>query len=401
MTCDGNNNKVSYVDGNVDAWSENTWSGAAGGGQVWIGGCGETGDGVAGLNGLIDQVSIYNTTLSQAQVQALMGSGTVPTASPVSVAASATLDLNGTAQTVAGLNGSGTVDSTQTGGTPVLTVNNNASASVFGGIITNTAGSLSLVQTGTNSLTLNGTAPSGYTGATIVNNGTLIEDFANATSPNNLISSSSTLVLGGGTLQVMQQNNNATAQTFAGTTVNPGFSKVVGTPVGSGSLNIALGAITQNVGGSVDFTTNSYTISTAASPEVNGILGGWATTGDSVGSSTTGDWAATNGSGQIVSYTGYTAVSASGSSTPSLTGSSSQNWLAGSPSNAGNYITTLSASATLNSLVQCGDLNVPSGDTLTLGSGGLILRGVSRWMLNNNAGSSSGTAILNSGLATG
>ena len=41
----------------------------AGGGQVWIGAAGETGDGVAGLNGLIDEDSIYNTTLSQAQVQ--------------------------------------------------------------------------------------------------------------------------------------------------------------------------------------------------------------------------------------------------------------------------------------------------------------------------------------------
>ncbi len=402
MTCDANNNKISYVDGNVDNWSENTWGGVAGGGQVWIGGCGETGDGTAGLNGLIDQVSIYNTTLSQAQVQALMGLGTLPTATAVSVAANSKLDLNGTFQVVGGLSGAGTVDSTQAGGTPALVVNNSSTtASIFGGVIADTSGTLSLVNAGTNSLTLNGASPNTYTGATVVDGGSLIEDFANATSPNNLISTSSALVLGGGTFQVKQKSATTTSQTFAATVVNPGFSKVIGTQVTSGALTIALGAITQNPGGTVDFLNAVGGAITTTTANVNGILGCWATTGDNVGSGTTGDWAANDGSGNIITYTGYTAVSATASSTPSLTGSATQNWLSGSPSNAGNYITTLSASATLNSLVQCGDFNVPSGDTLTLGSGGLILRGVARWMLNNNAGSVAGTAVLKSGLATG
>ena len=91
----------------------------------------------------------------------------------------------------------------------------------------------------------------------MVNNGSLIEDFANASSANNLINSGSTLVLGGGTLQVKQQSAITTSQTFAGTIVNPGFSKVVGTQVGSGAVNIALGAITQVPGGTVDFTNTS------------------------------------------------------------------------------------------------------------------------------------------------
>ena len=108
MTCDTNNTKVSYVDGVVDAWSQDQWAGAASGGQVWIGAAGETGDGVAGLNGLIDEVSIYNTTLNLAQVQTLMASGTVSPASAVSIAASSTLDLVGRWQTVAGLSGAGT-----------------------------------------------------------------------------------------------------------------------------------------------------------------------------------------------------------------------------------------------------------------------------------------------------
>ncbi len=399
MTCNANNTHVSYVDGNVDAWSEDTWSGAAGGTNVWIGACGETGDGVAGLNGLIDEVSIYNTTLSQAQVQNLMAAGTVPAASPVSVAASSTLNLNGCSQIVAGLSGTGTVDSTLAAGTPMLAVNT-TTASTFGGVIANTAGNLSLAKMGASTLTLNGTAANTYTGATIVNGGTLIEDFANATSPNNLINSSSTLVLGGGTFQVKQKSATATSQTFAGTTVNPGTTAVIGTQVTSGALSLALGAITQNVGGAVDFTTPTGGSITTTSPNVNGILGGWATTGNTVSSTTTGDWAATNGSGQIVTYTGYTPISASASSTPSLTGSSTQNWLCGAL-NGANNVTTLSASATINSLVGQGDINIPSGDTLTVNSGGIILRGVARWILNNNAGNSTGTAKIASGLATG
>ncbi len=402
MTCDANNVKTSYVDGNVDAWSENTWAGLAGGGQVWIGGCGETGDGCAGLNGMIDQVSIYNTTLNQTQVQALMSAGTLPSASPLTVAANAKLDLNGSVQIVGGLGGSGTVDTTQSGGTAALVVNNStASPSTFGGVLANTAGSLTLVNAGTNSLTLNGTAANTYTGATVVDGGSLIEDFANATVANNLINSSSPLVLGGGTLQVKQKSATTTAQAFAATVVNPGFSRVIGTQSTSGALTIALGALLQNPGGTVDFLSPVGGAITTTTANVNGILGGWATTGDNVGANNTGDWAANDGSGNIVTYTNYTAVSATASSTPLLTGSATQNWLSGSPSNAGNYISTLSASATLNSLVLCGDFNVPSGDTLTLGSGGLMLRGVSRWMLNNNAGNATGTGKLVSGLPTG
>jgi autotransporter-associated beta strand protein len=387
MTCDASNTKVSYVDGNLDSWSENTWSGAAGGTNVWIGACGETGDGVAGLNGLIDEVSIYNTTLNQSQVRALMAVGTVPGSSPVSVAAASTLDLNGTWQTVAGLSGSGTVDSTLAGGVPMLTVNNSATASTFGGVIANTAGSLSLVKAGTNSLTLNGTAANTYTGSTMVNGGSLIEDFANATSATDLINNGSTLVLGGGALQVLQKSGTTTSQTFAGTTINPGFSKVIGTQVGSGAVNIALGALTQNPGGTVDFTNTSTGTITTTTANVNDILGGWATVGESVASTTSGGWAANDGSGNIVPYTGYTFVS--GAQTGS--GASAQNWKT-------TAAASLSASATINSLVMdgSGDFTVANSITLTIASGGLMFEGTQRWLV---AGGSAST--LKSGLPTG
>jgi autotransporter-associated beta strand protein len=364
------------------------------GSQVLIGGSYDRGSGEVGLNGLIDEVSIYNRTLSLTEVQSLMAAGTVAAgtisaASAVSVAASSTVDLNGKWQSVAGLSGAGTVNSTLASGTPYLVVNNSTpNATAFSGTLANTAGSLSLMNAGTNNLTLNSTAANTYTGSTMVNGGSLIEDFANAASATDLINSGSTLVLGGGALQVLQKSGTTTSQTFAGTTINPGFSKVIGTQVGSGAVNIALGALTQNPGGTVDFTNTSTGTITTTTANVNGILGGWATVGESVASTTSGDWAANDSSGNIVPYTGYTTVSG----TVTGSGASAQNWITDGA--------TLNTTATINSLVErggTGDFIVNNSITLTLASGGLIVEGTNqRWLVAGGSGS-----ILKSGLPTG
>ena len=61
------------------------------------------------------------------------------------VALSGTLDLNGTAQSVNGLNGSGTVDNVSGGGSSILTVGNNDVTSAFSGLVQNTsAGTVSI-----------------------------------------------------------------------------------------------------------------------------------------------------------------------------------------------------------------------------------------------------------------
>src|ERR1017187_3836964 len=272
--------------------------------------------------------------------------------------------------------GSGTFTTTAGGGNLTL----GGVFSDYGGGITKAA------NLGT--LTLNGTAANTYTGPTTVNGGLLVEDFTNATSAINLINSSSVLTLGGGTLQVRQVNSTTTSQTFASTTVNPGAAAVIGATNGSGALTIALGAITQNPGGTVDFTNHTTGFITTTSPNVNGILGGWATVGENVASTTTGDWACTNGLGQIVPYTGYTTIA--GAVTGA--GASAQNW-----KTAGGSLNT---SATINSLVEqggTGDFTVNSGITLTLASGGLIIEGATqRWLV-----AADGTSMLNSGLPTG
>ena len=86
---------------------------------------------------------------------------------------SGTLDLNGTAQAINVLNGSGVVDNTA-GGTASLTITNDS----FSGVIQNSGGALALVKTGIGSATLSGTNT--YRGGTTINGGSLVPGNTNA-----------------------------------------------------------------------------------------------------------------------------------------------------------------------------------------------------------------------------
>jgi fibronectin-binding autotransporter adhesin len=196
---------------------------------------------------------------------------------------------------------------------------------VYNGIIANaTSGSDSLIKTGLGTLTLGGT--NSYTGSTIINQGTLKLDFNQTAAPlTNIIKSNSTLVMGGSATSLGNANNSvaniiaaaatlnlsgrkaADSQTFNGLTVNPGYSFISVNSVKGGTMSVALGPITEN-GGIVNFTlvqsatVANTTATTTTANDSTGILGGWA-----VYNST--DYAANNGSGNIVAYTGYTPVS--------------------------------------------------------------------------------------------
>jgi autotransporter-associated beta strand protein len=240
-------------------------------------------------------------------------------------------------------------------------------------------------KTGYGTLTLTGANT--YTGTTTVTGGTL--NIGGGTA-NGSISSSSPLSMGGGTLTFTRTGTNT--QTFNDTAFTGGYS-TVNTTVATNTL--ALGALsrTSGSGASVNFgsggtITGTLTTSTA---NTNGILGGWATTGNAGTTAATADWVANNGSGNIVAYTGYTAVS--GVTAPVST----QNW-----NNTAQAATTqVNTSGTVNSLKIGADFSVGSGTTLTVGSGGIILSGISRWVLNNNSGSTAGTGAITSGLASG
>lgn len=71
VTCNGSTRNV-YVDGVLETpGGDGDWGGNASGNQFWVGGSGQTGDGAAHLNGLVDEVYVFNQTLSLSDIQGL------------------------------------------------------------------------------------------------------------------------------------------------------------------------------------------------------------------------------------------------------------------------------------------------------------------------------------------
>ena len=96
---------------------------------------------------------------------------TLPNASPVRIAAGATLDLNGNNQTVASLADSGAAGGTVTNSaatTPVTLILSSATSTSYSGTITDSgsAGAVSLVKVGSLAQTLAGSASNTYSGTT-------------------------------------------------------------------------------------------------------------------------------------------------------------------------------------------------------------------------------------------
>jgi fibronectin-binding autotransporter adhesin len=87
--------------------------------------------------------------------------------------------------------------------------------------------------------------------------------------------------------------------------------------VGSGGTLAINGAVTRSVGATVDFSSVGVTSTTLAN-DANGIIDGWATTGNYVTSATTGDFLSVS-NGNIIICTNYLPVSPAGSTTLSAT----------------------------------------------------------------------------------
>ena len=175
-------NHTNYVDGTVDPLLDNSFAGAAAtGNQLWVGGTpNNPADGnLWGASGaMIDEFYMYNRALSQAEVTALYSASSGPTAlaaalpdhASVSVASGAKLDLNGATTLVDSLGGSGIADNLSSGNGQLI-LNVTSPTSYGSGVFSNTSGSLSIVKAGSSTLTLTGDQT--YSGATVVNEGTL------------------------------------------------------------------------------------------------------------------------------------------------------------------------------------------------------------------------------------
>jgi autotransporter-associated beta strand protein len=142
-------------------------------------------------------------------------SASIPSASTVTVATNAALDLNGNQAIIGGLMGSGNV---VLGNGGLLTIANSADTS-FGGVI---SGAGALTKTGSGSLTLTGNNL--YTGSTTVSNGTLLVQ-------GNLVGS---VTVAGGTLG---GNGTVTGSVIVNGAIAPGTNGVGILSTGSNSWN--------------------------------------------------------------------------------------------------------------------------------------------------------------------
>jgi autotransporter-associated beta strand protein len=287
---------------------------------------------------------------------------------------------------------------------------------LYNGVIANNGGTNSLTKTGVTILSLGGTNT--YTGETRINQGQLSLDFTQAGAPaSDIVNSSSALVMGGiptastgmanalfGTISpgapilfVQGSSSTNSTQTFAGLSVAPGFANLASRGNGSNNVTVALGAISHNAGGTANFSllTSGGTgqgIFTTTTANTNGILGGWATTAAAAVSGTAPlaatDWAANDGSGNIVAYTGYTIPSGAA---PVLASNAASNIRL---SSASTGIATLSA-AGVNDLntIQATDT---AARTIAIGTGNTLRLGVSGGVWNT----ANATGLLTIGATT-
>jgi len=209
-----------------------------------------------------------------------------------------------------------------------------------------------------------------------VNGGTLTLDYANATTPANGIingASASPLffgsgIAGGGTLIALGKATATCSQTFNGLTLSGGGNTISNNVNGATSDTIALGSITRTAyGGNVDFGNSAAAGSiTTTAAHTSNILGPWATY---LGS----DWAATNGSGQIIALSPYTGALPT-------TGSSA----------SGNY--TMGANINLAASESANTLKISTANTLAMGSFSFTVNGI--------MATAAGTATVTSGGGT-
>jgi fibronectin-binding autotransporter adhesin len=223
--------------------------------------------------------------------------------------------------------------------------------------------------------------------------------------------STSRLAVGGGTFSYQR----AAAQTVNGLTVNAGSSTIANTNAGATNV-LNLGAISRNAGGAVNFpaATAANNVVTTSTANTNGILGPWATVGQ--------DWAANDGSGNIVAYTAYTDVTRLSSGAKVIANDATANVRVIDGTGSTGNITLAAADTTSNSLLQSATGGTVTVDTTagTFRTGGILMAsGVSALtigtaanagtltaagaggdlLIRNNVASTSNTLTINSTIA--
>lgn len=191
--------------------------------------------------------------------------GSALTVGTTSGSTAATFDLNGNSVTVGGLASGATTGAklvtSSVAGPVTLTVNNDAATTnanyTFNGTIQSGTGTVSLVKSGTMTLTLGGTNT--FNGTTTVAGGTLTATATGALGSTAAITvnNGGTLLLGGTT--TTDRVNNAAPITLAGGTITKGADAsegVAGSSTGAASTT-GLGALTLTANSRLDFGTGA------------------------------------------------------------------------------------------------------------------------------------------------
>jgi autotransporter-associated beta strand protein len=285
--------------------------------------------------------------------------------------------------------------------TTALSLSGTAGSFTYGGIISDGAGAMTLTKNGASTQILSGANT--YTGATIVNAGTLTLG-SGATGS---LDSSSTLQMGGGIFN-FSRTGTGQAQTVNGLTVSAGNSTVNNTSTGT---ILTLGAITRtpSIYGTVNFATMTGAIKTTTG-NTNTILGPWATTG----STTTLRYAVGSPDGTtstgIEARTGTTATAADLSNVTDATGNFEYSAAATTASNLTANTLRYSGAATTtaigatNTLTLNGLMNAGTG-TLTLSggptTGGIIIGSTNELDIIANAQATTISARIADGSSPG
>ncbi|MGJ5205591.1 autotransporter domain-containing protein [Bradyrhizobium sp. HKCCYLR20261] len=211
------------------------------------GGLTKFGTGVLTLSGI---TSYAGDTLVSGGTLRTGASGVLSVASSYMIATGATLDLDGTGQTIGGLSGSGNV---LLGSNGSLAIGDNGGAAVFSGTI---SGNGTFVKSGPGLLTLSGTNT--YSGLTIVDGGTLRAGAAGAFAPLSSfeVDSGTTLDLNGFNQTIASLTGGGAVLLSAGTLTSGGdntSTNFLGTISGSGGFT-KVGTGTMRFDGATTYT---------------------------------------------------------------------------------------------------------------------------------------------------
>lgn len=175
----------------------------------------------------------------------------LPVRSAVTVVTGATLNLGSTnaTMTIGSLSGGGTVLNTEPTTTRTLTIGRDETSTTFSGqFLPTTAARLAITKIGAGTLTLAPTAASTYTGATIINGGTLRLDFT-AGSLTSMLASTTAPTIAGGNLEVRGRTGASINQTLGNLTIGAGGGSVIIDNNGGTATRLNFGTITSTAAG--------------------------------------------------------------------------------------------------------------------------------------------------------